>query len=262
MKKAYKYTPDQVQFLANYGPNYTVSETTTLFNDAFNTHLTTEQIRNFVKKHKITFKRSFNNFTPEQRQFVLENYASRSSAEMSTLFNETFGTDRKQEHIKSLAGHLGIHNGRPFNGVGRSPWNAGTKGLSTGPKGPFRKDYVPPHAKPLWAERIHPTGYIEMKVPDPDQPRGWRNVYKQKYVWEKVHGPVPPGMVVMFKDSNRLNCEIDNLMLVSHVVQLQLCKNDYRQTPNELKPCLLALSKLEVVAFARSKSLQENANRS
>jgi hypothetical protein len=45
--------------------------------------------------------------------------------------------------------------------------------------------------------------------------------------WEKAHGPVPDGSVVRFKDGNSMNCELDNLELMSKAENLE--KNNGRE---------------------------------
>ncbi len=35
------------------------------------------------------------------------------------------------------------------------------------------------------------------------------------HIWESVHGPVPEGCIVVFKDKDTMNCDIDNLELIT-----------------------------------------------
>ena len=41
-------------------------------------------------------------------------------------------------------------------------------------------------------------------------------VYLHRRIWEKNHGSIPKGHIVIFADSNRENYEIENLLLVSY----------------------------------------------
>jgi hypothetical protein len=63
---------------------------------------------------------------------------------------------------------------------------------------------------------------------------------------EQLHGPIPPGFCVAIRDGDPLNCDPDNLMLISRPELLLLNKRKYMKTPAELKPSVLALSKLEL----------------
>lgn len=43
--------------------------------------------------------------------------------------------------------------------------------------------------------------------------QGWRR--KSHLVWESAHGPVPPGMHIVFNDGCCRNCSLENLVLTS-----------------------------------------------
>lgn len=42
-----------------------------------------------------------------------------------------------------------------------------------------------------------------------------KRVYLHQLVWRQAHGPVPHGYQIRFKDSDRGNCSLDNLKIVS-----------------------------------------------
>lgn len=46
-------------------------------------------------------------------------------------------------------------------------------------------------------------------------------VYLHHLVWEKAHGPIPPGHKVAFKDGNHRNCALDNLELLTNSDQVR-----------------------------------------
>lgn len=60
---------------------------------------------------------------------------------------------------------------------------------------------------PIGTERIH-QGYIEIKVKQPDV---WQK--KHIYLYEQKYGKIPKGKCLIFKDGNKTNCVLDNLML-------------------------------------------------
>lgn len=79
---------------------------------------------------------------------------------------------------------------------GHKPWNEGVKG-STGlhpntRATQFKKGAVPRNTLPLGSLRITKDGYMERK-----EARGWVAVHR--LVWEGVHGPIPRGHIVVFK---------------------------------------------------------------
>ena len=73
----------------------------------------------------------------------------------------------------------------------------------------FKPGLQPHNTRPVGYESVR-DGYVYMKV------EGERKmVMKHRYVWEQLHGPVPDGYCVTFRDGNRLNCSPDNLCLIS-----------------------------------------------
>lgn len=144
---------------------------------------------------------------------------------------------------------------------GHTPWNAGTKGqgLTTANRGSFKKGNAPPNRKSIGSERICPKdGFILIKVAEKNPYTGFPAHYKHKHVhiWEQMNGPVPKGMVVFFKDSDRTRCEIENLMLISRAELLYLNQYGYKDMPAKLKPSVVTLSKLQVTTFAKEKLMR------
>lgn len=74
----------------------------------------------------------------------------------------------------------------------------------------FKKGNVPHNSKPVGYERINDDGYILIKVGDRR-----KMVLKHRYIWELHNGFVPEGHIVAFRDGNRLNCNLENLFLMS-----------------------------------------------
>lgn len=206
-------------------------------------------------------------YTLEQVQFMRENYSRIGRKELTERFNRTFNERRTVGGIASTLGRRRIKSGRSRRfEKGNIPWNAGTKGqrLTGANRASFRKGHVPSNLKPLWSERIESKyGYIEIKVPEcnPHTGHPTRYRYKHVWVWEQKHGPVPKGHVVAFVDGNNLNCNIDNLMLLSRSELLHMNQHNYKNQPGELKPSVLALAKLEVKAgFRTCRRYMEGVN--
>ena len=69
---------------------------------------------------------------------------------------------------------------------------------------------MPWNYKPVGTERVNADGYVEVKIADP---KTWKG--KHLIVWEKAHGPVPKGHVIIFADENQMNVTLKNLLMVS-----------------------------------------------
>lgn len=200
-----------------------------------------------------------NIYTDEQIEFLRTGYRQMHLSDLMLAFNARFGTKKRKSQIKAAPHNRGITSGR--NGCfkkGHKPWNAGTKGhgLTCANAKSFKKGNVPVNRMPLSSERIDSKdGYVLIKIAERDPYTGFSTRYKHKHVhlWEQTYGPVPKGMVVVFRDSDKLNFEPDNLMLISRAELLRLNKNGYKDAPDELKPSVLALSKLEVKTFGIKK---------
>jgi hypothetical protein len=258
--KRKKYTDRQIRFLRHGYLSMNIRDLTLAFNEQFGTSKTGLQIKSTLKNHRIRCGRKPGDrlivrsrlHTEEQVQFIRENYAGRSVAEMVALFNEHFKTNRTWQQIKTLISNRGITSGRTGHfQAGNKPWNYGTKGqgLTGANSKSFKKGNVPPNRKPLWTERVcSKDGFILMKIPETNPYTGFSTRYKHKqvYIWEQEHGPVPKGMVVAFIDGDKSNCEPENLMLLSRFELLTLNKHGYKDMPDELKPYVLTLSKLQV----------------
>lgn len=151
-------------------------------------------------------------YTTEQIQFLRENIAGKSYAEVTSLINEHFGLALTVEQIKGVLARYKLCNGRDgrFH-PGQTPHNKGTKGIQMGGKETqFKPGAMPWNYKPVGTERTNTDGYVEIKVADP---HSWKG--KHLIVWEAEHGPVPAGHVVIFADGNRQNVTLDNLLLLS-----------------------------------------------
>lgn len=205
-------------------------------------------------------KKKNNRYTDEQIEFLRTGYKSIGLCDLTLAFNKRFGTDKTKSQIRGAINNRGITSGRTscFK-KGHKPWNAGTKGhgLIWANAGSFKKGNVPANRKPLGSERIcSKDDCILIKVAEQDPNTGFPTRYKQKqvHIWEQANGPIPEGMVVAFRDSDKRNTEIENLMLISRAELLRLNQHSYKDTPDELKPSVLALSKLEVKTYAMTKS--------
>lgn len=62
------------------------------------------------------------------------------------------------------------------------------------------------------------------------------------YNWEKKFGKVPKGYVVRFIDNDTMNCELENLELITR--NEHMTKNTIHQYPDEIKSTIRLISKI------------------
>lgn len=257
------YTPEQLDFLRTGYATLSIRGLTPKFNARFGMNKTERQIKSVLNNHRITCGRKHSTrihcarlYTLEQVRFLTESYQGRSVAELTALFNGQFATDRTKQQIKTFVHNRGVTSGRTGRfEKGSQSWNKGIKGYMGANATSFEKGNIPKNRKPIGTERIcSKDGFVLIKVAETNPYTGAPTRYKHKHVhvWEKLHDSVPKGHVVSFIDGDKLNCAPENLMLLTRKELLCLNLHNYKDTPAELKPSVLALAKLEAKAGIRS----------
>lgn len=195
-------------------------------------------------------------YTTEQLAFLRKGYRVMSLRDLTAAFAAKFGTEKTETQLRSTVRNHHIRSGRTgcFE-EGHRTWNKGIKGYMGANPTSFKKGNKPANWKPLGTERINSKdGFILVKIKERDPYTCFPTRYKHKHVWlwERKNGPVPAGHVVAFRDGNKLNCKLRNLMLITRAELLRLNQYGYKEMPKELQPTVLALAKVEVKAFGRS----------
>lgn len=176
--------------------------------------------------------------------------------EMHALFVQIYDRpDVSLSNLNSLCKRKGWLTGRTGQFVKgqKRPDNPSRKGFAPPgcEKGWFRKGHVPHTARGAGHESIDPKdGYVWMIVDETNPHTGaqTRRVLKHHWLWEKANGPVPDGHALKCLDGNRLNTDPSNWEAVPRGLLPRLngrFGRDYDQAPDELKPTILAIAKLE-----------------
>lgn len=259
----FRYTSEHLEFLKAGYASMKVEDLVLAFNEKFGLSMPVTAIKSTLKNHQNKCGRKpaerlierHRLFTPEQEEFLRDNYKIHTIPELTILFNEKYGTDKAPQQLKTFCFNHSIISGRTgcFE-KGSKPWNTGTKGLTKPNTGNFKKGQIPVNLKPIGHERTGKRardGFIFIKIAEKNPYTGAPTRYKHKHVhvWEQANGPIPEGMVVAFRDGDQLNNDISNLMLISRAELLRLNQYGYKETPEELKPTVLAVAKLEVKTF-------------
>lgn len=114
----------------------------------------------------------------------------------------------------------------------------------------FKKGGLPHNTNYLGHERVSKDGYVEISVDETNPHTGFerRYVLKHRWLWERANGPVPDGMCLKVLDGNRQNTDPSNWELVPRALLPRLggrYGRGYDDAPAELKPTIMAVTKLE-----------------
>jgi len=104
--------------------------------------------------------------------------------------------------------------------------------------------------RPIGTERISKDGYLQRKVNDalPLQAR-WRAVHLLE--WEAVHGRVPKGHALAFRNRNRRDIRLDNLQLITR--RELMARNTVHNLPKPLADTVQMLGALKRQIRRREK---------
>lgn len=175
-------------------------------------------------------------------------------------FTAAFGrADVEAKHLHALRKRKGWLTGRTGRfEKGMVPLNKGrTCAAGEGGRHPnasahhFKRGQLSGRAaaviKPIGTERVSKDGYLERKVNN-DLPfqRRWRAVHLIR--WEEAHGALPAGHALKCLDGDKRNTDPSNWACVPRALLPRLngrFGRGYDQAPAEVKPVLLAITRLE-----------------
>lgn len=213
-------------------------------------HLTSEEMR----------EREYY-FPKELYSYVEEHSWGTSSADLARMVNEKFGTHFTPKRMKDFRIQHGIKGGeKGWYQVGRSPGNKGRKqseycspeAIEASRRTQFKKGQKPIDEKPVGTIVVTCKGYKKIKV----QMEGsiwerWRPLHR--WVWEQHFGEIPKGKEILFKDGDRLNCDIGNLMLATHSEKRIMKNRGYHSEDPELAEAAVYMVRLSLEAKKRRK---------
>ena len=197
-------------------------------------------------------------YTKEIIDYVKKNHKGKSTIELSKEINKKFNINSSTDNIQNLKSRIKRKEGFIFepaknNGCfkkGNIPLNKGKKWDEYMPKKSqkeclkttFKKGNVPNNHREIGEERISVDGYVEIKVKDGCLNNNWE--YKHRYIYEKEKGNIPPGYKVIFADGDKLNFDLDNLILVSNSQELIMNQKGFFLKEKELTKTGVLIAKV------------------
>lgn len=116
----------------------------------------------------------------------------------------------------------------------------------------FEHAHIPDNVLPVGTVRKTRDGYLIVKISE----RGtqWERWHMlQREIWEKANGPIPEGCVLIFKDGNRENCNLDNLLLATKAESQMMNQKGLRSTVPEITEVGHTVAKLTIATNKRRK---------
>lgn len=174
-------------------------------------------------------------YTQEEKEFIRGYAYGHSYEEITDEINRKFNSGVSASQIKSyvrthkiITGRIGVKKGNiPANKGKRMKPETYKKCAAT----MFKKGNTMATCKPIGTESIRSyrgKKYVYEKVAAP-------NVWRKKHIleWEKHHGPVPKGKLLIFLDGNTLNTKIENLALIDRSIHMTMNRLGLRQINNK-----------------------------
>lgn len=232
------YTDEHRVFILSYKTsNLNYTELRKIFNERFGMNVSKPAF--YILCKRLGFEQRTKSpipFTKEQKEYIFANYKGKTENdllnELNAKFNETFTLHKLQDFKKRNKLHSGLSGKWKKGNV---PW---TKTIS-------KEEWFSHYDLEEWRE-IHRVkseklrkyknvgdifksadGFlfiitsIEYGIPWHKRIRPYA-----QYIWEQHNGKIPNGYKVTYKDGNKLNCDISNLILVSKKEILYLAKNN------------------------------------
>ena len=121
----------------------------------------------------------------------------------------------------------------------------------------FKSGGPAPNARPVGSEYVcRQNGDVLVYVPDdrPTARHARRIVRKQRLRWEREHGPIPSGMVLICKGNDKTDSNPSNWECVPSGLTTALVKRGYyADIPAELKAAIMLVAKLNFELYRRNR---------
>ncbi len=257
-----RYPKEVHQFIADNVQGITTRELVALVNERFDLGFTESSMKAYKTNHKLKSgtKRGSPSGTsklfPEHiRNYIQDHYVGCGHGDMAIRLNARFGTSYTKEQIKAYYGRAKLNSGLTGRFErGHIPQNKGKKGVCAPgcEKGWFSRGHEPINKTPVGTIHKRSDGYLWEKYGP--GPLDWKPHHQ--LVWERANGPQPDGCVVILKDGNRDNCELENLMLVTMAESLELTRSKLRSSDPDLTETGVLIVKVKRARFDRKKKMK------
>ncbi len=272
----YRYPQEVHDLVKEWCTKLRDKELAALVNDKCGTEFTASKMKNFRGNHG--YRNGMKQWTGEEYwkyqtkypqgmfEYIRDNSWGVSSKEMAERVKEKFGYEMTPTGMKQFRQRHGIKSGvTGWYQKGHAPGNKGKKleeyvGEERAAEikkriaaTQFKKGNRPFNELPVGAIVINSDGYkLRKKQMDGTMWERWEFLHRA--VWEEHNGPIPDGMMVTFKDSDKMNCDISNLMLVTKGQNAVMVRKGYRSEDPEITEAGATLAALEIAVNKKKRS--------
>lgn len=190
-------------------------------------------------------------YTESERKFMEEYVPGHSHREIKEAFTQKFGWDISLTQVKAYIHNNNLNTGRTGRfSKGHVPVNKGKKGqYSPGSeKTWFKKGHIPHNHRLVGSERVTKDGYMEIKVEEPNK---WE--LKHRVIWEQENGEIPKDHIVIFKDGNKENVNINNLLLIKKSVNAVMNHTNLHEFKGEFKETATKIAELKITTNIKKR---------
>lgn len=250
-----RWTPERVEWLRREAPEWTAPQLARRFEREFFVRVSAMAIHCAAARFGIEIgaEATWRSGRPKRYRAADEAWfreaaRGRTRTELAQAFAARYGGRADIHRVRSFAALRGI---RLSELCERAPNN-----------GRFCPERPGIEDAPVGSRKVLPArmrgGYLQRPIPVvkvAPGARGWER--EARVAWEREHGrPVPAGCVVLQLDGDELNCEPENLELVSRRVLALLNKRgEFASAPAEFRRTLVRAAQLEVAAKRRAEEL-------
>lgn len=269
---ARRYPKEVHEFIAVNVQGRTTADLVALVNAEFGLDFTESMMKSYKTNHHLKSGtpcglpagHASSVFPQEIVDYIRANYKGVGHQEMADQLKERFGASYTASQIKGFYGNHKLNSGLNGQfGKGHVPANKGKKGWSAPgtEKTRFKKGNLPASTKPIGYERVSRDGYVEVKIKmRPSRPDCNDNfVAKHRLIWEQAHGPIPPDCVVIFKDGDKTNFNLENLALVTKAERLEMTRRGLFTADAKLTEAGIAIAKVRTTMYRKRKKKREGA---
>lgn len=257
----YRYPPEVHEFVKLWAPVYRDADLAEECNKLFGTNFNVDRMKAFRNNHnyrnghkqwsKEEYWRYQKRYPQGMYEFIRDNSWGVPSKDMARMVKEKFGVEFSAVGMKQFRQRHGIKSGLTgWYQRGHSPGNKGRKieeymspeAVAKVRQSTFKKGHRPANEKELGSIMVM-KGRKYIKVSQAEYLWDRWKPYNH-YIWEQHHGPVPEGRKIMHKDGDPMNCDIDNLELVTFAELVTMNRKGYRSKDPEQTMTGLAVVRL------------------